>query len=969
MAVVTQTIQDQVSQLYIAYFGRAPEAVGFAHWANSLASGMPVTTAALKMADSFEFRGAYNGLTPDQQVTKLYENVLDRAPDAAGKAYWVNLLNTGTSIGAVAWGIVNSAFQQGTATDDGNLVLNKVAVAEYFAVTLGSNDLDIAATAFDGVTKDVATVQAAEDRLYAEVNPTPTYTLTTGIDTINAGGNNNVFQASTSAATAALNTFQAFDTIAATGTGNTLNITANDYANGDNLAAATVSRVQTVNVRALDATAADVLNVNASNFVGATAVNSDRSSSAVTITNLATGATAGMIGNGSTTNGAFTFGYKTSSAAAALNISGGTTAGNVAISTAPTAVTINSTGAANTIGTLNVGASATTLTINADVGLTTGALTGAALKTITVTGDAATAATPATPAANDITSAVQLGALPAAVTTIDASAMTQGGVAATLVSTVTSFKGGAGTDTVTTAALTSTTASIINAGEGTDVLRVGAVTDINTATTAKQYAGFEVLDALATTAAIDTSLFTNSAIGALRVGGNNTFTNLSATQAANVTVYANASANYGVKNATDPGTIDTVSMTVSDGLTASNTITLANITAAGVENIDINAVDKVTVSSLTGASAMTSLDITGAGNTSITTGALGVILNSTINASALTGTFTLNASAATGNGLGVTGSATKANTVTLTSLVDSFTGGSDKDTVIALKGNDIISLGAGNDTVTGNLGADRITLGDGSDIVVLLPGDTYVYATGGTDMISTVTIAGTIVGQNGSVTTTVNGVSVTGTVAGASSPATATEIAAALVSAINSNTQLAEYVVASNSSGVVSIASLNDTPVSVGTTTVGTITGATATLSVAATSSTASSGALSVDTVTDFNFGGTGSTEAVDQINLKGVATTALTVVAGGELSGANLSAAINSAFAVGGVLNGTTNTVGIFTYGSDQYLIGNVGASGSAFGTATAITNATTLENASDFAIKITGYSGTLDSSDFIYG
>lgn len=805
--------------------------------------------------------------------------------------------------------------------------------------------------------------------------------LTTGIDTFVSPSSYALFQGSTSAATAALNTFQAFDTITASGQGNILNLTAVDYANNDNLAAAQVSGVQTVNIRAIDATATDNLNVNASNFVGSTAINADRSSSAMTVSNLATGASVGMIGNDSVTNGAVTFGYKTASAAATLNVSGGTLGGNVAISSTPTSVTINSNGVpANIIGTLNVGGSATGLTVNAATGLTAGAITGAALKTITVTGAAATAATPVSPAANDITSAVQFGTLPAAVTTINASGMTAGGVGVTLVPTVTSFLGGAGTDTVTTAALTSTTASIIDAGAGVDVLRVGAVTNIDTSTEAQQYAGFEVLDAMATSTAIDMSLFTKSSIVSTRVGGNAVFTNMTAAQAGDVTVYATSSANYGVKGATTVGQIDTINLNVTDGLTAKNTITLGDITAAGVEIININAVDNVTVSALAQLATLTNMTVTGGGNVSLTTGANAAVLNATVNASALTGTLTVNASDATGNGLLVTGSATAVNTLTGSAQADKLVGGAANDVLKGLTGNDVIQGGGGNEAISGNRGADTMTGGTGTDTFTIRPGDSYTYATAGTAMKSTVTIDGidqTAGAGTATVTTTVNGITVSGTATiGATASDTEIAIATALKTAIDANAELASYVstaVTGTTTGILTITALGSAPVSVGTTTVGAFTtplttAPTATPAVAATSSTASSGVLSVDTITDLDLGGSGAGTGVDTINVSGVTTTALTVVASSAMTGADLSAAVNALFAVGGALNSTTNTVGLFTYGSDTYLIGNVGASGTAFGSATAITNAPTLETASDFIIKVTGVAGTLDASDFTF-
>ena len=790
---------------------------------------------------------------------------------------------------------------------------------------------------------------------------TQAWWLTSGADNFIGTSGNDTATAILDGTTTTSNTLSAADTINLGAGNDTLNLIYQG-ATVAGIPAATVSGVETLNVRAVGTGAVTGIDLNA--ILGVTAFNSDRSTQAVTVTNLATGASAGMFGNGSIANGDLTFGYKTTTDAAVLNLVGGTTAGNVAITSAPTAVTINSTGAANTIGTLNVGNSATALTINAATGLTSGVQTGAVLKTITVTGAAATAATPGTPAANDIVSAVQLGTLAATVTTIDASAMTAGGVSVALTTAITSFKGGAGNDTVTTAATTLQTASIIDAGAGTgDVLRVGAASDIDTATKAKTYANFEVLDSMATSASINLTLLTNSAITSERVGGDVNFAGMSAVQAAAVTVYATSTGTYGITGATGTGQIDTLKLTVDDGLVAKNLITLGNINAAGVELITITAVDNVTVTSLSGATSLTNLTATGAGNVNITTGALGVIANSKIDASAVTGTVTINAAAATGNGLDIVGSTTKANTLTGSAQADKLTGGSVVDTLKGLAGNDIIIASDGNDAITGGLGADTMTGGIGNDTFTIRPGDSYAYATPGTAEAITISPVASSSGGSYTVSTVINGITVT--TAAIAQGAADTVITTAVKTAIAANVEASSYVTVGASSNTVVLTAVNGSnalnvtaSVSAGNGTVGS----------AYTSSGSSSGVLTTDTIIGLELGGADATTAIDKINISGVTAAALTVVAAGTITGADLSAAVNALFNTGGALNGTNNTVGLYTFGTDTYLIGNVGGAGSAFGSATAITSAATLEATSDFIIKVTGVSGTLDASDFTF-
>ena len=83
---VTQTIQDQVTELYVGFFGRAPDAVGMGYWAEKLGAGTAtVYSIANEFAKTPEFVSNYGGLTPAQQVGRIYQNVLNRAPMQAAK--------------------------------------------------------------------------------------------------------------------------------------------------------------------------------------------------------------------------------------------------------------------------------------------------------------------------------------------------------------------------------------------------------------------------------------------------------------------------------------------------------------------------------------------------------------------------------------------------------------------------------------------------------------------------------------------------------------------------------------------------------------------------------------------------------------------------------------------------------------------------------------------------------------------
>jgi hypothetical protein len=125
-------------------------------------------------------------------------------------------------------------------------------------------------------------------------------------------------------------------------------------------------------------------------ITGETGFTSNVSTNIVTVTNLAAGTTATIVGNGAATNAATDIGYISTATAGALVINSGVTAGDVTVSGAAlTSQSVSSTGATNVIGALTLAATTTSLTIDAATKLTTGAITNttaAALTKVTITG-------------------------------------------------------------------------------------------------------------------------------------------------------------------------------------------------------------------------------------------------------------------------------------------------------------------------------------------------------------------------------------------------------------------------------------------------------------------------------------------------------------------------------------------------------------------------------------------------------
>jgi ELWxxDGT repeat protein len=104
----------QVVRLYQAALHRAPEQHGLNFWIEQISDGAPLSKLASGFLDSAEFTSRYGtDLSTAGYVEALYNNALGRGSDAAGKAHWVNLIDSGAmSRAEVLAGFSESAENQ-----------------------------------------------------------------------------------------------------------------------------------------------------------------------------------------------------------------------------------------------------------------------------------------------------------------------------------------------------------------------------------------------------------------------------------------------------------------------------------------------------------------------------------------------------------------------------------------------------------------------------------------------------------------------------------------------------------------------------------------------------------------------------------------------------------------------------------------------------------------------------------------
>ena len=347
---------------------------------------------ATASSSSTSFANNYGSLTFGQTVSAAYENIVGSG-------------NVGATQAAAAIADITSRmafFQQIAATrggdasaltnPNGSIVLKAVVVG-YILEEANKADVGTYAKAIDQFEASVAAGNSISGaNLLTTYTPggagfgtgiggsggtvggtQSNFTLTTGTDAPTNTTGNVQYIGSVNATTPAQTTLNASDQIRASGANNTLTVDTTG-AVGDATGGALISGIQTINVRA---TAGSTAALDANLTPGATTFNAFLAPGSVTFSNLTSGSTAGIVGNGTVTSGGFqNFGYLASATTATLNLSGGTigtvggafgTGANIT-GAGLTTVNVTSSGVGNSLSNLTVQAPVTTLNITANAG-------------------------------------------------------------------------------------------------------------------------------------------------------------------------------------------------------------------------------------------------------------------------------------------------------------------------------------------------------------------------------------------------------------------------------------------------------------------------------------------------------------------------------------------------------------------------------------------------------------------------
>lgn len=284
------TVSEQIQKIYIGLLGRAADQEGLNYWSDEIEDGA-LTLEQLRaniVEEQPEYAAGLGQMSRAQAVNQLYENLFERSAEDEGLDYWVNGGGAEVNFDQLVLALVESASAADTLVLD-----NKAEVAQYYTNAAGDDyteaDARDAISDVDGSSESVTEAKDDVDNIGVE-STTP---LTTGQDTLEGTGGNDVFEAPIvqNQNGAVTNTLESGDVIDGGEGTDTLNADLTLTTSGSipvgPAIAPTTNDVEVVNFRAqsvaLDSGGRNVSNVDAGKMTGVEQWWSDNSRSDVVV--------------------------------------------------------------------------------------------------------------------------------------------------------------------------------------------------------------------------------------------------------------------------------------------------------------------------------------------------------------------------------------------------------------------------------------------------------------------------------------------------------------------------------------------------------------------------------------------------------------------------------------------------------------------------------------------------------------
>ena len=251
--------REQVAELYVAFFDRAPDSAGLDYWVDS---GLPIEDISASFFDQDETKATYpETMTEAEFVDTIYVNMFNHNADPDGLTYWTNELETES----ITRANMILAIANGALGEDQTILDNKTEVGLYFA-DAGLDDVDDATSVMADVDETSGSVGVAKNDIDA-LSPVSSFVLTENPDTITGSDEDDTITGTVTDGAAATpgDTYDEGDNIAGGAGNDTLKLSIGGNSSGVKIPVASVETV--------DMTVAAASTINASNWLGVTTYN------------------------------------------------------------------------------------------------------------------------------------------------------------------------------------------------------------------------------------------------------------------------------------------------------------------------------------------------------------------------------------------------------------------------------------------------------------------------------------------------------------------------------------------------------------------------------------------------------------------------------------------------------------------------------------------------------------------------
>ncbi len=147
--------EHQVARLYVAAFGRNADSAGLIQQYAGLRAGETLAQLADGIVGSAEFANRYGTLSNAAYVDALYQNVLGRAGDASGVAFYNGALTRGASRGAIVAAFADSDEERGRLNGNPNVTYAATAEAQIARIYDTAFGRDADPAGFDSFTQAI----------------------------------------------------------------------------------------------------------------------------------------------------------------------------------------------------------------------------------------------------------------------------------------------------------------------------------------------------------------------------------------------------------------------------------------------------------------------------------------------------------------------------------------------------------------------------------------------------------------------------------------------------------------------------------------------------------------------------------------------------------------------------------------------------------------------------------------------